>query len=124
VQMVRVYLKTTTRPPGWLGAMADDHIGRALASVHNDYARHWTVEDLAANVGMSRTAFAVRFKTLVGFAPLEYLTQWRMAIARQQLKAGKSLSTVAGNVGYGSDTAFNAAFKRSTGQSPGRYRTL
>lgn len=124
VHMVRVYLKTTKRQPGWLGAMADDHIGAALSAVHKDYARHWTVEDLAASVGMSRTAFAVRFKKLVGVPPLEYLTQWRMAIARQQLKAGKTLAAVAENVGYASDTAFNAAFKRSTGQSPGRYRML
>jgi AraC-like DNA-binding protein len=124
VQMLRVYLKGTTRPPGWLGAIADDHIGNALAAVHKDYARHWTVEDLANEVGMSRTAFAVRFKSLVGVPPLEYLTQWRMAVARRELKTGKSLSSVAESVGYSSDTAFNAAFKRATGQSPGRYRSL
>lgn len=124
VQMLRVYLKTTTRPPGWLGAIADDHIGNAVAIVHRQYAEHWTVEDLANKVGMSRTAFAVRFKNLVGMPPLEYLTQWRMLIACRALKAGKSLSAVAESVGYASDTAFNAAFKRATGQSPGRYRAI
>jgi AraC-like DNA-binding protein len=124
VQMLRVYLKTTTRPPGWLAAIADEHIGNAVAIVHTQYAEHWTVEDLANKVGMSRTAFAVRFKTLVGLPPLEYLTQWRMVIARRALKAGKSLSVVAESVGYASDTAFNAAFKRATGQSPGRYRSI
>ncbi|MDB5620070.1 AraC family transcriptional regulator [Tardiphaga sp.] len=124
VQILRVYLKNTLRPPGWLGAIADPQIGRALAAMHKDYARHWTVEDLASEVGMSRTAFAVRFRNLVGQPPLEYLTQWRMAVARNALKNGTSLSSVAGSVGYASDTAFNAAFKRATGRSPGRYRSM
>jgi AraC-like DNA-binding protein len=122
VQILRVYLKNTTRPPGWLGAIADDKIANTLAAMHVDYARHWTVEELANQVGMSRTTFAVRFRTLVGMPPLEYLTQWRMTIARRDLKSGKSLASVAESVGYASDTAFNAAFKRATGQSPGRFR--
>jgi AraC-like DNA-binding protein len=122
VQILRVYLKGTTRPPGWLGATADDHIGNALALMHKHYARHWTVGDLANEVAMSRTAFAVRFKALVGVPPLEYLTQWRMAVACRELKMGKNVSVVAEGVGYCSDTAFIAAFKRAVGQNPGSYR--
>jgi AraC-like DNA-binding protein len=82
------------------------------------------VNDLALAVGMSRTAFTQRFKLLVGLPPLGYLLRWRMTVAGTKLKTGvESLSKVAASVGYGSDTAFNSAFKRSTGQSPGRYRS-
>lgn len=72
---------------------------------------------------MSRTAFAERFRRLVGVPPLAYLIDWRMSVAGAALKAGASLSQVAQQVGYGSDAAFSAAFKRATGHSPGQYRS-
>jgi AraC-like DNA-binding protein len=68
---------------------------------------------------MSRTTFTERFKSLVGMPPLSYLIRWRMAVAGAALKTGKSLSAIAESVGYGSDVAFNSAFKRTTGRSPG-----
>lgn len=123
VQMLRAYLERSDRPSGWLGAISDPRIGRALIAIHREYARHWTVEQLAGLSGMSRTAFAVRFRALVGMAPLEYLSGWRMAVAKAAIQNGDNLSDVAAKVGYSSDAAFNAAFKRATGQSPGRFRS-
>ena len=110
--------------PGWLGALADPKIGAALGRMHADIARRWKVEDLAAAVAMSRTSFTERFKTLVGMPPLSYLIRWRMAVASSALRTTKEpLSEIAERVGYGSDTAFNSAFKKMTGDSPGRYRS-
>jgi AraC-like DNA-binding protein len=81
------------------------------------------VESLASAAGMSRTAFAVRFKQLVGLPPLDYLSGWRMTVARNALRKGdESMVDIAERIGYQSDTAFSAAFKRATGTSPGRFR--
>lgn len=124
VQALRVYLQTTPQPQGWLGAMGDARIGAALSALHGDLAGRWTVERLAGVAGMSRTAFAVRFKRLTGSTPLGYLVQWRMTVARHALKHGdEGVARIAERVGYQSDTAFNAAFKRATGHSPGRFRS-
>lgn len=125
VQALRVYLATTPQPQGWLGAMGDARIGAALAALHGDLAGRWTVDSLAAVAGMSRTAFAVRFKRLTGSTPLDYLVHWRMTVARHALKHSESgIAAIAERVGYQSDTAFSAAFKRATGQSPGRFRSV
>lgn len=123
VHILRAYLAASPQPIGWLGAIMDARIGVALTLMHGDLARRWKVEDLALAVGMSRTAFTQRFKSLVGLPPLVYLMRWRMTVARTELRKGdKSLSAIAESVGYASDTAFNSAFKRTIGQSPGRYR--
>jgi AraC-like DNA-binding protein len=91
--------------------------------MHGNVARRWKVGDLASEVGMSRTSFAERFKRLVGMAPLEYLTLWRMMIARSALKRDEAnLAGIAESIDYESDTAFGLAFKRAFGISPGRYR--
>jgi AraC-like DNA-binding protein len=123
VHILRVYLTGDLQPKGWLRAIADQRVGAALGLMHGDFARHWKVEELAAAVGMSRAAFAERFKSLVGLPPLDYLTRWRMAVARKALRSDQSLSAIAESVGYASDSAFNTAFKRATGHSPGWYRT-
>ena len=124
VQILRAYLASEDLNPGWLGALADPKIGAALGRMHADIARRWKVEDLAAAVAMSRTSFTERFKTLVGMPPLSYLIRWRMAVASSALRTTKEpLSEIAERVGYGSDTAFNSAFKKMTGDSPGRYRS-
>lgn len=128
VQALRIYLEQAaqspeSRPTGWLGALADPRIGAALTRLHGDLARRWTVESLAAEAGMSRTAFAQRFKQLVGATPLDYLARWRMAVARTALQGGaESIAQIAGRIGYQSETAFSMAFKRWTGESPGRFR--
>jgi AraC-like DNA-binding protein len=124
VQALRVYLANAPQPEGWLGAMADARIGQALSRMHGDIAQPWTVERLAHTAGMSRTAFAVRFKALTGSTPLEYLGGWRMTVARNALRhSDEGIARIAERIGYQSETAFSAAFKREIGESPGRFRT-
>lgn len=108
---------------GWLGALQDGQIGRALAHIHGDPARAWTVASLAAEVAMSRSAFAARFTELVGEPVMHYLARWRMHLALTQLKEeGTSLGELATRLGYQSEAAFSRAFKRFIGVSPGAVR--
>ncbi|MEN7531742.1 AraC family transcriptional regulator [Cupriavidus sp. 2SB] len=123
VHVLRMYLASSHRPEGWLGALADPKIGAALSLMHAQPGERWTVEGLAQAVAMSRTAFASRFRGHVGKPPLDYLAQWRMTIARSALRhSDEPLTDIAERIGYLSDTAFSIAFKRHTGLSPGRFR--
>lgn len=107
---------------GWLRAIFDPQVGAALSAVHDSVSTPWTVESLAAAAGMSRSAFAIRFKELLGQTPLEYVTEWRMQKAMQLLQQrDKKLIDVARLVGYDSDAAFSKAFKRVVGSNPGEY---
>ncbi len=107
---------------GVLHAVFDPQIGVAMKSMHEDVEKPWTVESLAAACGMSRSAFAAKFKELVGETPLEYLTNWRMHKATALLRKGdKKLFDVAKAVGYESDAAFSKAFKRAFGVAPREY---
>lgn len=109
--------------PGWLGALPDPQIGRALALVHEAPGHRWTVEALGAAVGLSRAAFARRFGDAVGESPIAYLARWRMTVAADLLRGGdEPLAAIAERVGYESEFAFAKAFKRLRGQAPGRYR--
>jgi AraC-like DNA-binding protein len=109
--------------PAWFRASGDPHVGPALRALHADPARHWTVADLAAESAMSRSAFARRFTELLGLGPLAYLTDWRMALARERLRdTDDRLAAIARYLGYGSEFAFAAAFKRHHGAAPGRWR--
>ena len=108
---------------GWLRAIFDPQIGPGLKAIHHSVDRPWTVESLAEAAGMSRSAFALRFKELLGQAPLEYVTEWRMQKAVQLLQApDKKLLEIAKSVGYESDAAFSKAFKRVLGVTPGEHR--
>ncbi len=108
---------------GWLGALRDKQIGRALLLIHRNPARTWTVVSLAAEVAMSRAAFAARFAELVGESPMRYLAKWRMHLARMWLRQENvPLSDLAGRLGYQSEAAFNRAFKRFMGVTPGQVR--
>jgi AraC-like DNA-binding protein len=123
VNILRAYIESGEKPEGWLGALADRRIGSAVGKMHQDVAHRWTLQKLANEVGMSRTSFAERFRRLVGMAPLEYLTMWRMTIARNALRGDRTnLANIAEKVGYDSETSFSAAFRRMFGKSPGRYR--
>lgn len=109
--------------PGWLRAIFDPQISMALKSIHENVGHSWTVESLATAARMSRSAFAARFKELLGQAPLEYVTEWRMQKAIQLLRhPDKKLFDIARSVGYESDAAFSKAFKRVIGSPPGDYR--
>jgi AraC-like DNA-binding protein len=109
--------------PPWFRASADPHIGPALRALHEDPARPWTVADLAGAANLSRSAFARRFTALLGVAPLTYLTEWRMSLARERLRhSDERLAAIAHALGYASEFAFAAAFKRHHGAAPGRWR--
>ena len=104
---------------GWIGALADRQIGAALRLMHGEVAHPWTLATLASAVGMSRSAFSARFAERVGRPPLDYLIRWRMVLARQRLlEADRSVASVASTVGYGSQSAFAHAFKRTFGVTP------
>ena len=120
VEALRLHLtEDIERDPGWLAALADVRLRAALSSLHQEPARAWTVGSLAHAAGMSRTAFAQLFKEKVGKTPMEYLTHWRMTVAAKRLKDPKeSVSSVASALGYHSESAFSAAFKRKRGNSP------
>lgn len=109
--------------PGWLSALKDEALSRALARMHERPAAPWTVESLAREAGMSRAAFARRFTQEVGEPPLAYLTHWRMGLASRLLReSDASLAEVAGRVGYDSEFAFSRAFKRNRGLAPIAFR--
>lgn len=109
-------------PPGLLRGLADARIAQALRAMHGDAERGWTVPDLARAAGMSRSAFFDRFARTVGLRPMEYLLSWRMALAKDLLRAGHlPLDEVARRIGYGSASTFSTAFSRHVGQPPGRF---
>jgi len=124
VQALRAHIASGVewRNKGWLRAIFDPQMGTALSAIHHSVTMPWTVESLAEAAGMSRSAFAARFKALLGQTPLEYITEWRMQKAMPLLQQrDKKLIDVARSVGYESDAAFSKAFKRVVGASPGEY---
>jgi AraC-like DNA-binding protein len=123
VEALRRYCESDANPVGWLGGMRDLQIGRALALLHGDLAKVWTVEALAAEVGMSRSAFVDRFAQLVGSPPIRYLTHIRLIAARLLLHETELTSSeIAYRVGYEAPVAFNRAFKRAFGLPPAAWR--
>ena len=121
IQAIRTWLETAPRT-GWIGALADPQIGRALAVVHRDPARDWSVAALAGEVAMSRSAFAARFTELVGEPAMAYVTRWRMHVAMDRLGAGETVARIAAALGYRSEAAFSRAFTRVVGESPSAAR--
>ena len=124
IQALRTHIASEAewRNKGWLRAIFDPQVGAALSAVHESVSTPWTVESLAAAATMSRSAFAARFKELIGQTPLEYVTEWRMQKAMQLLEQrDRKLIDVARSVGYESDAAFSKAFKRVVGANPGEY---
>jgi len=124
IQAVRAFIaQQDRRTCGWLLGLSDKRVARALAAIHEHYAEPWTLDTLAHEAGMSRTAFAVTFKKLLGESPMGYLERWRVLRAANALRTeGLTLTRAAEAVGYRSDVVFAKAFKRVTGESPGRYR--
>jgi AraC-like DNA-binding protein len=126
IQAIRSWIEQDpAAQTGWLGALRDPQIGRAIALIHRDPARSWTVAALADAVAMSRSAFAARFAALVGETPMHYVTRWRMQAAVTWLREGDAtLGELALRLGYHSEAAFSRAFKRFMGQSPGAVRRM
>ncbi|HWB75608.1 MAG TPA: AraC family transcriptional regulator [Nannocystaceae bacterium] len=113
----------TSATSGWLGALRDPQVGEALRLMHAEPAADWSVAALASRVAMSRSAFATRFTEMVGTSPLQYLIAWRTSKAASLLRGSQeSIAAIALRVGYDSEAAFNKAFKRTLGVTPGAYR--
>ena len=124
IEVVRRHLATLApAQTGWLAALRDPTVGRALTLLHQRPADDWTLESLASAAGLSRSALADRFTHLVGQPPMQYLTHWRMQVAARLLHDGSSkVASVALEVGYDSEAAFSRAFKRIAGVSPATWR--
>ena len=124
VEILREYMQRLPADQGgWLAGLNDPQVGNALRLMHTNPARDWTVDELAREVAASRSVLAQRFTELVGEAPMRYLAGWRMQLAKQMMREGaRNIQDVATRVGYESEAAFNRAFKRVTGLTPGRWR--
>jgi AraC-like DNA-binding protein len=124
VEAMRRYVETLPLGrKGWLAGVRDAQVGCALALLHGEPGRAWTVEELARAVALSRSALAERFAALVGEPPIQYLMRWRLALAAQMLRAGReAIARVAERSGYESEAAFNRAFKREFGMPPAAWR--
>ncbi|WP_449065042.1 AraC family transcriptional regulator [Planomonospora algeriensis] len=124
IQAIRAWLDSSPEANrGWLAALRDEQVGRALLLIHREPEREWDVASLAQEAGMSRSAFSARFTGLVGESAMHYLARWRMQLAREHLRrTTEPLSAVAHRFGYRSEAAFCRAFKRAFGLSPGSAR--
>jgi AraC-like DNA-binding protein len=124
VQAIRSWLETDpAAESGWLGALQDRQIGRAIALIHREPERRWTVASLAHELAMSRSAFAARFTELVGEPVMQYVARWRMQVALSALRdEGATVGELASRLGYRSEAAFARAFKRVMGFAPGSVR--
>jgi AraC-like DNA-binding protein len=124
IQAIRAWMESDPAAQrGWLGALQDPQIGRAISHIHRDPARDWTVASLAQELAMSRSAFAARFTELVGEPVMTYVARWRMHVAVAALKEeGATVGQLADRLGYRSEAAFSRAFKRVIGVSPGAIR--
>jgi AraC-like DNA-binding protein len=124
VEALRAYIATLpAEQQGWLAALRDPFVSRALSLLHARPGHPWTAEELATLVGLSRSAFADRFSALVGQPPMQYLAHWRMQLAAQRLRASlEPMARIAAEIGYESEAAFSRAFKRQYGAPPAAWR--
>ncbi|MGB7543619.1 MAG: AraC family transcriptional regulator [Burkholderiales bacterium] len=124
VEAMRRYIETLPeRQTGWLAGLRDRYVGRALSLMHERPAHDWTVDELAEQVGLSRSALGQRFADLLGQAPMQYLTRWRLALAAAVLRSSdRAIARVAEEFGYESESAFNRAFKREFEMPPAAWR--
>ena len=124
VESLRKYIGSLPEhEQGWLAGLRDPVVGKALARLHAEPGRRWEVESLARECGLSRSALAERFATLLGEPPMQYLARWRMALASRALASrNDGVAQIAAEVGYDSEAAFNRAFKREFGMPPAAWR--
>jgi AraC-like DNA-binding protein len=124
VEAVRRYAEALPQgQTGWLAGLRDPYVARALALLHHDITRPWSVDEISREVGLSRSALADRFISLIGMPLMHYLASWRMQVASQKLRnSSASLAQVADSVGYGSEAAFSRAFRKAFGAAPATWR--
>ncbi|EKS6740447.1 helix-turn-helix transcriptional regulator [Enterobacter ludwigii] len=123
-QVLRILISSehSLNDEGWFYAMADKNIGRALMSIHSKPGEKWNIDTLANIAGMSRTAFTIKFRKLLGYSVNEYIRRWRFSLAIERMANDKEkISQIAYDLGYGSESAFSSAFKKCMGQSPKNY---
>lgn len=125
IEAIRTYMdQLSSANTSWLFGLRDPLVGRALTMLHSEPARSWTLDELAAECGASRSALASRFTQLTGYPPIQYLTRWRMQLAAKRLtERGVKVAAVAQEIGYDSEAAFSRAFKKFSGQSPSQWRS-
>lgn len=126
IEVLRRYLdELAPGQTGWLAGLRDEVVGRALALLHAQPARAWTLADLARESASSRSNLARRFTELLGQPPMQYLARWRMQVAANLLvQSGAKVATIGSEVGYESEAAFSRAFKKATGLAPGAWREV
>ena len=123
VQALRQHMDSlASTSASWLSGLRDEHVGKALQLIHAAPAKDWSLATLAKQSGLSRSAFAERFTRFAGESPMHYLGRWRMQLASRLLAAGSSIGSVADEVGYSSEAAFQRAFKKYVGTTPGEWR--
>lgn len=123
IEALRLYSEQDARDTGWLAAINDAVVSRALALLHAEPARRWTVEELARRAATSRSVLDERFRSRLGQSPMRYLAEWRIQLAADLLKdTPAKLAAIAETVGYGSEEAFSRAFQRHLGTSPAHWR--
>lgn len=125
VDAVRAYVETLSpEQDGWLAGLRDQHVGRALALFHDQPGHPWSIDELARDVGLSKSLLSERFTHFVGSAPMQYLAEWRMQLVVERLRStNDTLAEIAEHVGYGSESALSRAFKRLVGVAPASFRT-
>lgn len=122
-QAIRSFIEGNEAAEWGLGAFGNKNLSRALHAFHKAPAERWTVDTLAQSAGMSRTSFAVQFQRMMIMTPMDYVTKWRMEIAKKVLQQpGGSLTQAAENAGYASESSFTRVFKKETGMTPAEFR--
>jgi AraC-like DNA-binding protein len=123
LQIFRIYMASAKTERNWLVALCDPKLSKAIEVMHSEYQKTWSLASLAKVAGLSRSGFALNFRKQIGIPPMDYLTNWRIQIACEHLRAGESsIFEIADAVGYESESAFSDAFKRILRCRPGFYR--
>jgi AraC-like DNA-binding protein len=122
VQVLRHLMEGGQTGAGMLAGLSHPRLRLALVAMHEKPAQDWSLEALAARAGMSRSVFANAFRDTVGCTPGAYLQRWRIGLAEQALRRGRTLALIADEVGYGGEAALSRAFKAQTGLSPRQWR--
>ena len=123
IKTLRMYIENNIDDLRGISALHDRYLGRALKKIHQEFHESLTVQDIANEVGLSRTAFSQRFNRLMGISTLEYITHWRLQQAKQMLlQTDQNMLAIAMQVGYQTEAAFNKVFKKHFGITPGGYR--